>query len=139
MHNKYTHLDIEFITSSSLPANWATPASLDLPILLPEVPDRLHQRQCVGKASILEIGVLNIVLYHLLSPKIVPVIIVSTWIYNLHGYNYKQDEQSCQYDHKEELSWEQSWILPKAFSQCRFWWLQLTTRTAASMSCIKTK
>ena len=45
MHNKYTHLDIEFITSSSLPANWATPASLDLPILLPEVPDRLHQQQ----------------------------------------------------------------------------------------------
>ena len=62
------------------------------------------QRQRVGKAGILEIGVLNIVLYHLLSSKIVPVIIISTWIYNLRGYNYKQDEQSCQYDHKEKLS-----------------------------------
>ena len=36
------------------------------------------QRQRVGKAGVLEIGVLNIVLYHLLSPKIVPVIIAST-------------------------------------------------------------
>ena len=36
------------------------------------------QRQRVGKAGIFEIGVLNIVLYHSLSPKIVPVIITST-------------------------------------------------------------
>ena len=36
------------------------------------------QRQRVGKAGIFEIGVLNIVLYHSLSPKIVPVIIIST-------------------------------------------------------------
>ena len=33
------------ITSSSSPVNWAMPASLDLPTLLPEVPDRLHQQQ----------------------------------------------------------------------------------------------
>ena len=36
------------------------------------------QRQRVGKAGVLKIGVLNIVLNHLLSPKIVPVIIIST-------------------------------------------------------------
>ena len=37
-----------------------------------------ENRQRVGKAGIFEIGVLNIVLYHSLSPKIVPVIIIST-------------------------------------------------------------
>ena len=36
------------------------------------------QRQRVGKAGVLKIGVLNIVLNHLLSPKIVPAIITST-------------------------------------------------------------
>ena len=36
------------------------------------------QRQRIGKAGIFEIGVLNIVLYHLLSPRIVPIIIIST-------------------------------------------------------------
>ena len=45
MHNKYTHLDIEFITSLYSPVNWAMPASPDLPILLPEVPDQLHRQQ----------------------------------------------------------------------------------------------
>lgn len=40
MHNKYTHLDREFITSSSSPANWVMPASPDSPGLLPEVPDQ---------------------------------------------------------------------------------------------------
>ena len=37
-----------------------------------------NQRQRVGKAGVLKIGVLNIVFYHLLSPRIVPVFLAST-------------------------------------------------------------